>query len=157
MCHIFGILRLPLGSLYVNSDFSLNTFSIDEVVLCNHIQTLDVVFCIFYELWQHKVSCLQPLHQLRPLQVFEVQLCRIETVPIYFFSEFEELESTLKINLIFVETTRLRGVTQATLDSEHVLVSLPWVVNIFLQVLEEILERELTCFAAHVVVQSRFE
>lgn len=78
-------------------------------------------------------------------------------MPVNLFSFLKEFQSSLKVNLVFVETTGLRSVGKAPFHTQDVFVPLSRIVHVLGQIIEKFFERKLTSFTAHVVIQSRFE
>ena len=70
---------------------------------------------------------------------------------------FKQHQGAFQIDLVLIQTSRLTCVGKSSLHSEHVLVPEFGVVDVLLEVVEKFREGHFGCFAAHVVIQGRFE
>lgn len=78
-------------------------------------------------------------------------------MPVDFVALLKQLQGACKVYLVLVEASWQRGVAKAALDSENVPVPKPWIIDILLEILEQLLERHLVGHAAHIVVEGWLE
>lgn len=133
---------------------SLSRIGLNKICLGNYLQRPIVFLHIRHKCGQNQSAILlYPLFNHGSFQVLQRQLSAVQSDVVNVVPLPQDLNSTFKVNLIFVESTRLASVGNTSLHTHYTFPSALRIVDISFQIIEEVYERHFTCHVGRVVVQ----